>query len=484
DGEWIAYGLDRELWKAYKDGTQRSLICTADVPFAQVTGGAWLSDGRIVYRGKKDLEVVPASGGSPKTFLSAKDNEAVDFHEPCAILGGKLVLIVVHEQEGPDTVASVNLEGKMQRVFKIADSSLGSPCYSPSGHILVMKETEMWAVPVNANVDHATGDPFWVLRDVASPSLSDDGTLVYVRGAGKIRRQLVLVDREGKIQYRLGKPMNLWPAYALNEEGTLAAVQSDGQNEDLWLHDRRGAMTRGTFTKIEHDMPSFSPDGHTLYFSTGTQDSYRIARKSVEGNEPEETVIPAGDLSPHYYGSCPVLTEDGKRLFYTALGKDGSQDIAWLDLVEGAKPKLFLATAAREYAARPAPQDPHYIAYVSDESGKDQIYLTTWPDAGRKWSVSIEGGCWPHWKGDGSELYFAQGNEIYAVSVGYDPIKLGRPVKLFSRPEYDDRQPYGWPATFDLTRDGKLFLTTDLVVEGELNPHIAIVENWQSTFTN
>jgi Tol biopolymer transport system component len=483
DGEWVAYGLDRELWKAYKDGTQRSLICTADVPFAQVTGGAWLSDGRVVFRGKKDLETVPASGGSPKTFLSAKDNEAVDFHEPCAILGGKLVLIVVHEQEGPDTVASVDLDGKMQRICKIPDANLGAPRYSPSGHVLVMKETEMWAVQVNAGVDHATGDPFWVLRDVASPSLSDDGTLAYVRGAGKIRRQLVLVDREGKIQYRLGKPMNLWSTCALNEEGTLAVVQANGQNEDLWLHDRRGAMTRATFTKIEHDMPSFSPDGHMLYFSTGTQDSYRIARKSVEGNEPEETVIPAGDMSPHYYASCPILTENGKRLFYTAKGADGSQDIAWLDLEEGAKPKIFLATAAREYAARPAPQDPHYIAYVSDESGKDQVYLTTWPDAERKWSVSIEGGCWPHWKGDGSELYFALANEIYAVTVSYDPLELGRPRKLFSRPEYDDRQPFGWPASFDLTRDGKLFLTTDLVVEGELNPHIAIVENWQSTFT-
>jgi hypothetical protein len=144
-------------------------------------------------------------------------------------------------------------------------------------------------------------------------------------------------------------------------------------------------------------------------------------------------------------------------------------------------PQRFLDGAAAEYDARPSPVDRKYVAYVSDESGAAQVYITTWPDAGQKAPASIEGGVWPRWKGDGTELYFAYNNDIYAVSVSYDPLHLGRPQILFSRPEYDDRQPYGWPASFDVTADGERFLTTEMVPDENLDPRIAIIESWAET---
>ena len=118
------------------------------------------------------------------------------------------------------------------------------------------------------------------------------------------------------------------------------------------------------------------------------------------------------------------------------------------------------------------------MAFVSDESGTGQVYLTTWPDAGQKLPVSIDGGFWPRWKADGTELFFAHRNDIYAVEVFYEPLRLGRPTKLFSRPELDDRQPYNWPATFDVTADGQRFLVTERVVDENLDPSIAIIPNW------
>ena len=154
---------------------------------------------------------------------------------------------------------------------------------------------------------------------------------------------------------------------------------------------------------------------------------------------------------------------------------------AWLDLKSEGKPQTFLNSEASEFAARPSPSDARYIAYVSDETGTGQVYLTTWPDADQKLQVSIDGGYWPRWNGDGTEMYFARGADIFAVEVSYEPLSLGRPVKLFSRPEYDDRQPYGWPAIFDVTSDGQRFLVTELVLDETLKPGIAIIQNWSNS---
>jgi len=478
DSKWLAYNIEKELWKTRPDGTQRTLIATSEVGFSRPSGGAWLSDDRIVYRGDTDLMVVPASGGEPVTFFSEEgDTAIVDFHDPSALPGGDGIVTIVHTQSGVNTLALVTRQAELTSLITIPAGDLATPCYASSGHVLVINGVDLWAVPVSLEKREVTGEPFSVARGVAAPSVADNGTLVYVRGAGKIMRQLVLVDRAGAVVTRLGAPMDLWASYALSPDGT-RAVGMESNSTDMWLHDSRNAVTRVTFTGIEHDMPSFSPDGTMMYFATGTEESYSIGRKATDRNEPEEILVPAGEMGPHYYAANPVVTSDGEILFYTTKGTNKKQDIAWLNLLSKSKPERFIQGAAREYAAMPSPANREYVAYVSDESGSDQVYLTTWPQADRKFPVSIDGGNWPHWKGDGTELYFAHGNEIYAVDVSYEPLSLGQPRSLFSRPEYDDRQPYGWPSVFDATRDGQRFLTTELADDESLDPRIAVVENW------
>ena len=340
---------------------------------------------------------------------------------------------------------------------------------------------DLWALPFDLEAGQATGDPIVVARDTAVPTVSRDGTLAYVRGAGVVLRQLVLVDRNGDITTRLGKPSDMWAMYALSPDGHRAVTTSDS-SEDIYLHDDRGAMVRATFTDIEHDMISFSPDGRQLYFSTGTETEYRIGSKTVDSSDPEKVIVKFGDMGPYYYAACPFSSGDGTILFYSAKGKDRKQDIAWVDLTGESDPKRFLSSAAAEYGAVPSPINHKYIAYVSDESGRHQVYLTTFPDADVKLAVSVDGGLWPRWKGDGSELYFADGGDIFAASVTYDPLRITSPVKLFSRPENDDRQPFGWPATFEVTADGERFLVTDPVKRENAEPLIAIIPYWAASF--
>ncbi len=453
------------------------MICTAETAFSRTSGGAWLADDRIVFRGSKDLMVVPASGGNITTFVSAADTAIVDFHEPDALPDGDGLVVGVHTAAGVNTIGIVSLDGTLTDVVAMPGRDISDVCYSPSGHILFQEKGTLWAVAFSLAQKKVLGEPFPVARNTAVPSVAKDGTLAYVRNAGEILRRFVLVDRTGRIVGRLGQPEDLAAAYALSPDGTRAAGTLN-QQLDLILYDDRQACTRVTFTDLEHDMVSFSRDGSTVYFSTGTEQDYRIGSKVVDRNEPEKLLVPAGDLGPHFFAACPAATGDGSRLFYSAIGANGKQDIAWLDLKGDAEPQRFLAGDAAEYAARPSPADSRYVAYVSEESGSQQVYLTTWPDADQKLPVSLDGGMWPRWKGDGTELYFAFGNDIFAVEVSYEPLRLGNPKKLFSRPEYDDRQSFGWPATFDVTFDGQRFLVTELVIDENADPSIAIVQNW------
>ena len=477
DGQWLAFATGRDFWRVRPDGTQRKAICTADKAFSRTSGGAWLADDRIVFRGDSDLMAVPSNGGNVTTFVSSVDSSIVDFHEPEALPDGQGLVVVVHTPSGTNSIGIVSIDGKLKTVLTVPGGDLGDPCYSPSGHILFQNQGNLWAVAFSLARLEVLSDPFPVARNTAVPSVSRNGTLTYVRNAGQVLRQMVLVDRNGVIVDRLGQPDDLWATYALSPDGTRGAGTTSA-GEDLLIHDDRQARSRATFTNMEHDMVSFSWDGMTVYFSTGVETNYRIGAKPVDRNVPEEVLVPAGDLGPHFYASCPAPTRDGKYLFYSAIGANGKQDVAWLDLVERGKPQLFLAGAAAEFSARPSPADSKYVAYVSDESGKEQVYLTTWPHADQKLSVSIDGGMWPRWKGDGTEIFFAHGNDIFAVTVSYNPLQLGSPRKLFSRPEFDDRQPFGWPATFDVTEDGLRFLVTELVVDENMDPSIAIVQNW------
>ena len=201
----------------------------------------------------------------------------------------------------------------------------------------------------------------------------------------------------------------------------------------------------------------------------------------IDSNAAEETIIPAGPMRPHYYASCPAVSSDGNILFYSSVSANKKQDVAWLDLNKGGDPEPFLNSAAAEYGARPSPKDIHVVAYVSDEGGKPQIYLTTWPTPGRRWVVSVDGGFWPRWNGDGSELYFANGADIFVVKVAYDPVQVSPPQLLFSRPDYDDRQPFGWPAPFSVTADGERFLDTVLGASEEDKPVLAVIPGWGAT---
>jgi dipeptidyl aminopeptidase/acylaminoacyl peptidase len=162
----------------------------------------------------------------------------------------------------------------------------------------------------------------------------------------------------------------------------------------------------------------------------------------------------------------------------TSVKGNTKNDIWILPLSGDRKPFPFLATSFNEFYAEFSP-DGHWIAYVSDESGSNQVYIAPFPATGAKWQVSRTGGSEPRWRADGKELFFLSlDNKIFSVRVTLQQatLEIGNPEPLFQvRPAV----PPGYH--YDVTRDGERFLV-DTAREGASSP-LTIVVNWAADLT-
>jgi hypothetical protein len=189
------------------------------------------------------------------------------------------------------------------------------------------------------------------------------------------------------------------------------------------------------------------------------------------------------DITP---GWDAIPTPDGRWFFLTRPDTAGDEqnDDLWLLPAgeEGGEPRPFLVTAANERVSFPSPADP-FVAYVSDQSGRDEIYLATYPEVRGHWPVSIGGGEEPRWRGDGKELYYASGDSVMVVdveAVGGQP-KLGAPRVLFVRP--DGGRLSGPVYGAHPSADGRTFAIAMRVESDREEPvSIVVVENWFEEF--
>jgi hypothetical protein len=179
---------------------------------------------------------------------------------------------------------------------------------------------------------------------------------------------------------------------------------------------------------------------------------------------------------------APALAADG-RVFFTRM-KESAFDLDLWTLAPGAnaKPESLLWSADGEFIAAPSPTDP-LIAYTTDASGENELYLATSPHVTATWLVSSHGGVWPRWRKDGRELYYATGDSIFAATVepGKGDVRLGTPRLLFRRPQH--RATYATiPDGFDITPDGQLFLINLSEEDTAEPPALVVVQNWFEEF--
>jgi Tol biopolymer transport system component len=337
------------------------------------------------------------------------------------------------------------------------------------------------AQPFDVSALQFTGDPVAVIENVgfnsstgrAQLSVSDNGTLVY-RLSSMSERQLTWFDRQGKEISKVGPP-GVYEDVVLSPDGKRAAVsRTVDSNVDIWTIDlERGLPTRFTFSAAVEDDPAWSPDGRYIIFTSPKErDTRTIYRKIASGAGNEELVSDAPTANRGLDWSS-----DGKNILYTLLGEKGSDDLWVLPLEGEKKPHVMLQSEFYEDHGHFSP-DGRFFAYVSNESGRGEVYVQTFPLAGGKWQISTSGGDQPHWRRDGKELYYiAPDKKLMAVSVKLgDTLESGAAIPLFQT----QVSHFASTNRYDVTADGQRFLVNSPVETTKEAPFTVIL-NWTST---
>jgi eukaryotic-like serine/threonine-protein kinase len=306
----------------------------------------------------------------------------------------------------------------------------------------------------------------------ATFSVSNDRVLLAQSGTGVSLSRLEWFDRSGKQVGTVGEP-GVFANVDLAPSGKSLAVDKidmGNQNSDVWIFDLQGeSAKRMTFDPAIDAMPVWSPDGTRVVFASSRKKTFDLYLKTTDGAQEERPIesTPAEDKFPSAW------SRNGKYILY-ARGTN-----LWFLTFPDLRSQLFLKVPSAIKNGQFSP-DGKWVAYASNESGKWEIYITSFPDAHGKWQVSNGGGDQPRWRGDGKEIfYLAADGKILAVPVkegaNFNP---GAPIALF---QANQRALVATSEllAYDVTPDGQRFLINTHVKNGEIQP-MSVVLNWDA----
>ncbi len=241
-----------------------------------------------------------------------------------------------------------------------------------------------------------------------------------------------------------------------------------GETTDVYITElARGTLGRVTF-EGNNGAAIWAPDGRAVFSSDRHGEALNLYSKAVDGSAPVQRLTVSAN---HQFPSS--WSPDGTLLAYTELNLETSLDI-WLFSTASRRTEPWLQTAFNESAAVFSP-DGKWVAYVSDEAGEDEVYVSAFPGPGGKTTISSGGGREPRWSPDGSEVYYREQAWLMAVSVATVPdFDAGAPRRLFEAPFDEGGAPY---ANYDVTREnnGFIMVRSDEELSGS---RLVVVLNW------
>ncbi|HYM13626.1 MAG TPA: protein kinase, partial [Bryobacterales bacterium] len=414
DGQWVGFFARGALKKISVQGGAPVTLCNASTP----EGGSWGEDGNIVAELNQGsgLVRVPAAGGTPQLLTKLVGDETTH-RWPQVLPGGQGVLFTASPTLVSYENASIEVmsfkSGQVKTLLR--GGYLGR--YVPSGHLVYIHQGVLYGVAFDPARLEVQGTPTPLLEDIAanpvtgggqfdfSGASAGSGTFVYLAGKGAGQTwQVSWLDSAGKIQPLIAIP-GAYVTLRLSPDGRrLGFVGSAG---DLYIYNLdRETTTRLTFTGGAIT-PVWTPDGkHIVYRSISAAPTLWWIRTDGAG-QAQRLLGSQGNAVPWSF------SPDGRRLAYFTAGPETGLDL-WMLPVDASdpehpkpgKPELFLRTPADENVPRFSP-DGHWIAYRSNESGINEIYVRPFPGgAGGKWQVSTGGGLYGIWSNNGRELFY------------------------------------------------------------------------------
>ncbi len=487
DSRSIAWGTEGKLKRIDIAGGLAKTIC--DIPdFAM--GGSWNRDGVIIFGVYQQgpLQRVPAAGGvaSPLTRLDPSRHVTAQYF-PIFLPDGRHFLYwqdsTIPENRGV-YIGSLDSKPEQQDSRKLLSAAFWPCVYVPSrdsgrGRILFLNDQTLLAQEFDDKQPETVGDAVPVAAGVGSYaggsqfSASTNGTLIYESGEAAIKRDLVWMDRSGN-QLEPAASAAEYTHFRLSpDEKSVVFSRVVDNNCDIWVLDlRRNVSSKLTHDPAVDDSPIWSPDGSRIAWSSHRSGESSVYSIAATGAGQEELLTKTG--KPGAY--VTDWSQERKAVLYYRPGERDSTDL-WIAPQYGdKKPFPYFQSQFNKYHAMFSP-DGRWIAYVSDESGRNEVYVQDFPLTNeRKRQISSGGGADPQWRKDGTELfYLAADRKLMAVPVrmGATTFEPGMPKALFSIPGTSVSR------TYAPTRDGQRFLVARSP-GGDTASFFTVILNWQA----
>jgi eukaryotic-like serine/threonine-protein kinase len=478
DGLSLAFFADGKLKKLDMPGAQVQTLC--DAPSGR--GGTWNKDGVIVFapdaRQGGELYRVSAAGGIAKSISSLDTNRGEQSHRwPMFLPDGRHFLYFAANFSGQDGVDAIFVGSLDSNEKRFVAEAAANAAYAAPGYLLFYRDKTLFAQPFDLKRLALTGEPTAIRTEIqyqpqlkrAVFAVSDNGVLVAQTGSGFALSQPTWFNRKGNELGVVGKP-DVYGNVSIAPNGKSVAVDKNdrgSQNRDIWIYEsQRDGARRLTFEYRINAVPIWSPDGVRLVIASNRKFGVDLYMKNSDGAQEEKNIV-RDDFNKY----SNDWSRDGKYILYTR-----GTDLWFLTLPE-LKTNQFLKAVSSLRNGQFSP-DGKWVAYASNESGKWEIYVTSFPESRGKWQVSTGGGEQPRWRGDGKELFYLSSDyKMMAVSATTGAkFDSATPVVLF---QATPRQPVSLVDVFvyDVSQDGQRFLINTQVTQAETQP-MSIILNW------
>lgn len=492
DSKFIGFFAAKKLKKIEAAGGQPEILTDVST---DPRGGCWGKDGTILFTPSINtpLFAISSNGGEARPVTTLDQSRSQTSHRwPSFLPDGRYFIYFARGTQKDVEGIFVNSVNSDQPKF-LFPSRLQAT-YVPAvgsqkvGFILSIRDGALIAIPFDPTRAEIVGEGKTVVGKVlnnagesgatalASVSSSSNGHVAFLSGENQTT-QLRLVDRTGKILGVFGQPAIYHDFLLSPDRSKIAIAREDEGTQDIWMIDvTSGASTRMTFDPAPDVFPVWSIKGDKIIFASGRTGTNSILQRPASGTGDDEMLLPTNGKNVYTLDVSP----DGKYILYQIEdGVNNSVDM-WLLPTSGDRtPIAYMQTAASESGGRFSP-DGKWLAYVSDESGRPEIYVRSFSGSSGKWQVTTEGGIQPMWRNDGKELYYVDADRnLVAVKIDASKaIPFGEHNSLF-KISYPTNSPWRARNRYVPMENGQKFLVSDAADAANRMP-MTLILNWQS----